>query len=326
MNSEKLAQAVQHIKSGNKIAALPILKEIVQAESDNENAWLWLHSCVEKVEQKKYCLQQALRINPNNQEARNALLNLGNHMPINIQSTHAQVDPSTLSSVGRRQCSENSPTQYQTKGSTTRKSVLPSLTIFVISACLILLLLAILIVKPSIGSQIFTLFQEKAYSSSMKPVLDELQVWFNGPVKQFERDVASPYGHGNSSYYPNGYTLLAVINLYDIMPDMLRVAGVPSWQIDEIQQETRANLAENLFPSLNAIKQDGFVIVTKLRGINPPDSIKVAHERVASCVEYKVELANTMIVFLNTGNDSNLPTGDCNFFEESLLMISDFIK
>lgn len=44
MASEKLNQAVQLIKSGNKIAALPILKEIVQAEPNNGNAWLWLYS------------------------------------------------------------------------------------------------------------------------------------------------------------------------------------------------------------------------------------------------------------------------------------------
>jgi hypothetical protein len=69
MTTEKLSQAVQLIKSGNKIDALPILKEVVQTEPNNENAWLWLYSCVENVEQKRYCLQQVLKINPNNQGA-----------------------------------------------------------------------------------------------------------------------------------------------------------------------------------------------------------------------------------------------------------------
>lgn len=45
----------------------------MQTEPNNENAWLWLYSCVENVEQKKYCLQQALKINPNNQGAQKLL-------------------------------------------------------------------------------------------------------------------------------------------------------------------------------------------------------------------------------------------------------------
>ena len=76
MVSEKLSYAIQLIKAGNKQAALPILKEIIQTEPGNENAWLWLYSCVDRPEQKKYCLQQALKINPSNQNARQALSKL----------------------------------------------------------------------------------------------------------------------------------------------------------------------------------------------------------------------------------------------------------
>ncbi len=76
MTSEKLSNAIQLIKSGDKQAALPILKEIIQENPSDENAWLWLYSCVEEVEEKKYCLQQALVINPDNQGARSALMKL----------------------------------------------------------------------------------------------------------------------------------------------------------------------------------------------------------------------------------------------------------
>lgn len=81
MSSEKLNQAVSLIKAGNKPAALPILKEIVQAEPNNEMAWLWLYSCVSTTPQKTYCLQQALKINPNNENARLALEKLSTQAP-----------------------------------------------------------------------------------------------------------------------------------------------------------------------------------------------------------------------------------------------------
>ncbi len=155
----------------------------------------------------------------------------------------------------------------------------------------------------------------------MKPVLNELQAWLNGPIQQYEQDLARPYGHGE----PNDYTNLDAINFYDLTPEFGGLGYSPS-DIVQMQQEIRANLAENLLPTLNAIKQDGFVLVTKLEGMNPPDSVKTAHERLTSCVNYKTEIVNAMIIFLETGNDSNTPNGDCNFFEESLQTISNFIN
>jgi len=73
MTTEKLNQAVQLIKAGNKQAALPFLKQVIQSEPNNESAWLWLYSCLDDTSQKKYCLQKVLEINPDNTDARNAL-------------------------------------------------------------------------------------------------------------------------------------------------------------------------------------------------------------------------------------------------------------
>lgn len=82
MDSEKLSYAVQLIKSGNKSAAIPILREMILTNPKDENAWLWLYSCVDNVEQKKQCLQKALAINPNNQAAQRALAKLtGAYLP-----------------------------------------------------------------------------------------------------------------------------------------------------------------------------------------------------------------------------------------------------
>jgi hypothetical protein len=86
MNSDRLNQAIQLIRAGNKQAALPILSEIVQIESNNESAWLWLFVCVDSVSQKEYCLQKALEINPYNQNTRNEIEKLSNTKPISSAS------------------------------------------------------------------------------------------------------------------------------------------------------------------------------------------------------------------------------------------------
>ena len=47
MSSDKLDDAIQLIKSGNKPAAVLLLKEVLRANPRDEDAWLWLYSCVE---------------------------------------------------------------------------------------------------------------------------------------------------------------------------------------------------------------------------------------------------------------------------------------
>jgi hypothetical protein len=71
-----LQQAVTLIKSGDKTRGGQILAEIVKRDPRNENAWLWLASCVSTNEKKIYCLKKVLVIDPNNQVAFDTLSKL----------------------------------------------------------------------------------------------------------------------------------------------------------------------------------------------------------------------------------------------------------
>jgi hypothetical protein len=75
-HEEELQEAITLIRSGGKHLAVPILRDIIKTDRDNENAWLWLSTCMAKYEDKLYCLNQALRINPNNATTRTALARL----------------------------------------------------------------------------------------------------------------------------------------------------------------------------------------------------------------------------------------------------------
>jgi len=76
MIEEKLKQAITLIRAGKKSEAIPIIKDILKLNRDNENAWLWLSVCADQPEDKKYCLQEALRINPNNEHTKKGLAQL----------------------------------------------------------------------------------------------------------------------------------------------------------------------------------------------------------------------------------------------------------
>jgi hypothetical protein len=119
MTTDKLTQAVQMIKAGNKPAALPLLKQVIQAEPNNELAWHWLYSCVDDVSQKKYCLQKVLEINPNNANARSALEKLtfvDNLVPLPTAAPAPIPAPAPVPAQPPKPAASQEITYFQTQG------------------------------------------------------------------------------------------------------------------------------------------------------------------------------------------------------------------
>jgi hypothetical protein len=91
LQDEGLRQAIALIKAGNKSEALPILKNILKTDRNNELAWLWLSACADKLEDKRFCFHEALRINPNNEQAKKAL-----------EQIEPQLTPQTIPEIKKR--------------------------------------------------------------------------------------------------------------------------------------------------------------------------------------------------------------------------------
>lgn len=73
--SEKLPLAIEAIKAGNKQIGQQLLAQALQADPNNEQAWLWMSTVVDE-EKRKYCIDRVLAINPNNPTARKAFAEL----------------------------------------------------------------------------------------------------------------------------------------------------------------------------------------------------------------------------------------------------------
>ena len=69
----EMIHAIELAKSGKKTEAAKILSQILKLQPDNEAAWLWLASCLKTNQQKLYCLNQALAINPDNTTTQKAI-------------------------------------------------------------------------------------------------------------------------------------------------------------------------------------------------------------------------------------------------------------
>lgn len=74
--SEKLQQAIGLIKAGDKQRGGQLLAEILRADPGQETAWLWMSGVVDEHDERRYCLEQVLALNPTNQLARNGLARL----------------------------------------------------------------------------------------------------------------------------------------------------------------------------------------------------------------------------------------------------------
>jgi hypothetical protein len=76
MLPSELDQAIEAIQAGQKAQGLAILAKLVNQEPHNERAWLWLATCVDEPEKKRYCLQRVLELNPSSAAARQLLAEL----------------------------------------------------------------------------------------------------------------------------------------------------------------------------------------------------------------------------------------------------------
>ena len=73
---DRLLDAIEFVKADKRQEAMPLLRQLIQEDNNFEDAWLWMSVVVENIDQSIICLDNVLRINPDNINAANALYRL----------------------------------------------------------------------------------------------------------------------------------------------------------------------------------------------------------------------------------------------------------
>jgi hypothetical protein len=73
---DRLMDAIELIKQNRREEALTLLRELIREDNDFEAAWLWMAVTVDSLDQSSLCLDNVLRVNPNNTQAAGALYRL----------------------------------------------------------------------------------------------------------------------------------------------------------------------------------------------------------------------------------------------------------
>jgi len=299
MTSEKLRQAVRLIKSGNKQAALPLLKEVVQADPNNENAWLWLYSCVEIIEQKKYCLQQAIRINPSNENARATLLKLDNPIPSLVQSIQPRAIPSSPKSSAQQTIAKNRLLKKSGVGG-------KGLIIGVLFAIILFGVCGLYIAFSKVS-----ISPDKRYANSVYPAIESLVVWQSG-YKDFEVLLQEPVAGGLSR--------LAMLDLFRQLNRVYR---------DMYIQIGFTELDDLIAPSTKLVA-DGYKILDVINIVTPVFEIEAAHTQVVKCIQVRISNMETISSAVSNLSPSLLlqlnDMGDCDTFEAAVAKLVNFVE
>jgi Tfp pilus assembly protein PilF len=94
-----LEQAAAYFKAGEIEKARFLLIAVLRQNPGDENAWLWLSRCVTETEQKRYCFEKALRINPQNQYTIRSLRHLTRPVSTKLVSPPGQSTVSPQQSI-----------------------------------------------------------------------------------------------------------------------------------------------------------------------------------------------------------------------------------
>lgn len=70
---ELLRQGIEAAKASKREEARRLFQEVVDLDEENERGWFWLATVVDNDEERRICLLNVLRINPNNERAQQAL-------------------------------------------------------------------------------------------------------------------------------------------------------------------------------------------------------------------------------------------------------------
>ncbi|MDX2076769.1 MAG: hypothetical protein SFZ02_10085 [bacterium] len=73
---DRLLDAVDLIKEDKQQEAYDILRSLIQEDGNFEHAWLWMAVVVKSLDQAIVCLDNVLRVNPENTSAAGALYRL----------------------------------------------------------------------------------------------------------------------------------------------------------------------------------------------------------------------------------------------------------
>lgn len=318
MESEKLNNAIQMIKSGNKSTALPLLKEYIFDNPNDANAWSWLYACLNDTEQKKYCLKQILRINPGHEKARIALLKLESDNKFTAtELSNGDVVKSEINSVSTTEKMSTKLDNYSVKNK--RNNTWLWIVGLGMVLVIILGIFGISYLRSN-GINNLAFFAtptpteiptptQVPYRNEMKPVMQELKSWQNDTTNYIYN-----YAEFLEDYQIILYSLSEIVGI-DFIKEVFKS---DQQTIDQLIQttDTLSNKGKNILSTMNLI--------------TPPIEISAAHNVIIECAQERVGLYDEISIGLSTftviGSEHSFVGPECYSFDAAVEKLSKYVN
>lgn len=148
--NEQLQAGIAAAKAGNRAAARELLEGVLAQDSQNELAWVWLAGVVNTIAERRVCLERVLAINPHNEVARRALLQLGGTPPSPPEATPSTPPPARSTPPAR---ATPPPPRPVVPPDDDRRSSGPRLLLYVVGGVVLIAVVASL-VSSLLGPQV----------------------------------------------------------------------------------------------------------------------------------------------------------------------------
>ncbi len=306
MADDVLKQAMSLIIAGNKKSASELLASLVRSDPKNEMAWLYLSYCVEFSDQKEYCLKKTLEINPNNQQAKQAL----SEMKIGNQASNiSNVSPKPLTQTQTNQ-QKNSP-RPASKKSNNLVPVLVAGSVLVVALAVLLVVVFWGLSKIGVSGLSLPIniatSPAKSYSDQMVPILTQYNA-YTATLNQWKAVLSE-----------NSTTGFLVGAWAEMSPQLLAYS---------LNQPSYSQPIAQITTSAKKVSSDGFALLTAWNSVTPPAAVKLPHEQVAACIQFNIDTANQIIAMITKAipPSGNVSTNPCDNAQDALSAIQTYVN
>lgn len=320
MPSDKIIDAIQLIHAGKLEEAQAELKQEILDHPEDEYAWIWYIETLPNLIARINVIQEFLRRFPENPKAQKVLRTLFAQQKNPLQATPEDIDrdsqkdhqdiPSAEKNVAPPPSSAPAPKPEPTPRQRARpkqkmKSTAPPkkkstnkfLGVMIATAVIVAAYFGWQALAPSADSK----DPIQDYAAEIKPVLDDLQAWNDGPIMVWGVRMQSKDSWGISTYEE------------DLQDPTLRVIR-------------RDELIQVLIPLAEQIAVDGEIILEALQPLTPPEELLEAHQSIMVCVQFQIDKATVTAEFIRHDAMRKLASGACDNFTTAFNLIEEFTE
>jgi hypothetical protein len=305
---ELLNQGANAFESGDIETARKLFAEAINRFPDEERAWEWMYDVCDNEAERTLCINQMVRINPQNKKAKD-LKSEATRLDWSFEHSAAPKFDRTWFS----QLFENAALPNNLKNNWIGL-LLGLLLVFVL-----MVLVFVLLRGPGDKNEKITFnlpaSSKQTYATEMIQPINLLKT-YTSTLNQWDTLMATVMPGREQEQWTYAYIL-------KIFPSYIK-SGIKISSTDPFLKP----LFNTVPPLARRISKDGSTLLASWSSIAPPFDIKNTHNKISTCIQYKIDNANDILTMLDKHiiPTRDVTTDPCVDYQKAVTDIQEYIK